>query len=159
MSPQRIIHATFSIERHYPHAPEKVFQAFADPAKKPQWFAEVEGFELKSFEMDFRILGRETCEFIHPGGPQRYREGRNDTIYMDIVENRHIVIAYIMTFGDHCMSSSQTSMEFVPDGDQTRLVFTEQAAFFDDADGPQLREDGTQWLLDRLGQKLKEWAS
>jgi uncharacterized protein YndB with AHSA1/START domain len=36
----------------------------------------------------------------------------------------------------------------------TRLLFTEQGAFFDGLDDPAQREHGTGWLLDRLGKVL-----
>ena len=51
-------HSTFVIERPYPAAPARVFAALADPAKKRRWFAEGEGFELDSFEMDFAAPAR-----------------------------------------------------------------------------------------------------
>ncbi len=35
-----VTHSTFVIERSYPTSPERVFAAFADPAKKRRWFAE-----------------------------------------------------------------------------------------------------------------------
>ena len=39
-----VTHSTFVIERSYPTTPERVFAAFADPAKKRRWLAEGEGF-------------------------------------------------------------------------------------------------------------------
>lgn len=36
----------------------------------------------------------------------------------------------------------------------TKLIFTEQAAFFEGGDGPQMREDGWRQLLERLSQEL-----
>ena len=38
-----VTHSTFSIERKYTAKPERVFAAFADPAKKRRWFGEGEG--------------------------------------------------------------------------------------------------------------------
>jgi uncharacterized protein YndB with AHSA1/START domain len=57
-------HTTFTIERKYPVTPERVFAAFADPVKKQRWFVEGDGFQMQSFEMDFRIGGRETTRFL-----------------------------------------------------------------------------------------------
>ena len=47
-------------------------------------------------------------------------------------------------------------IELQPDGDGTRLVFTEQGAFLDGFDDPGLRERGTADLLDALGASLIE---
>jgi hypothetical protein len=42
-----------------------------------------------------------------------------------------------------------------PDGEGTRLAFTEQAAFFDEADGPAVRERGWSALLESLGAEVR----
>jgi len=51
---------------------------------------------------------------------------------------------------------SLTTIEFFADGDGTRLVFTEQGAFFDGLDDPSVRESGTGKLLDALERFLAE---
>lgn len=75
-------------------------------------------------------------------------------MYRDIVPNRRIVIAYTMTLGAHRISSSHATVEFVPSGQGTDLIFTEQAAFFEGADGPKIREEGWRKLLDQLAMTL-----
>src|SRR4051812_37607948 len=50
-----LIHDTFVIVRTYPASPERVFQAFAEPAKKRRWYAET----TESYELDFREGGAE----------------------------------------------------------------------------------------------------
>jgi hypothetical protein len=52
------------------------------------------------------------------------------------------------------MSASQSTFELQADGTGTRLVFTEQAAFFAHADGPQMREQGWRSLLKHLAREL-----
>ena len=52
------------------------------------------------------------------------------------------------------MSVSLTTIELFPDGDGTRLVFTEQGAFFDDLGDAAEREHGTGKLLDGLERLL-----
>jgi hypothetical protein len=42
----------------------------------------------------------------------------------------------------------------VPAEQGTELIFTEQAAFFEGADGPQMREEGWRKLLESLAQEL-----
>lgn len=80
----------------------------------------------------------------------------NDTVFMDIVPDERIVIAYTMTIAGGRISVSQATMEFLPDGSGTRLVFTEQAAFFEGSDGPEMREQGTRELLDSMAKELGE---
>jgi uncharacterized protein YndB with AHSA1/START domain len=156
MTERSVNHATFVIDRTFPVAPTQVFAAMANPAKKRRWFVEGKGFGVDSFEMDFRVGGFERSRF-------RFSEGTplpagtpcaNDSVYLDIVPNQRIVLAYTMTVGGKCISASQSTFEFLPDGKGTRLVFTEQAAFFEGADGPKIREDGWQDLLERLAEEL-----
>jgi len=150
MEERSVTHSTFVIERFYPTAPERVFAAFSDPRKKRRWFAEGEGFAIESFTMDFRVGGREQACFRLPDG----RPCRNDTVYQNILPGRHIVIAYTMTLGDQCISSSQATFEFQSVKNETNLVFTEQAAFFAGADGPQMREAGWRKLLEQLAEEM-----
>jgi hypothetical protein len=53
------------------------------------------------------------------------------------------------------ISVSLATVELKPEGAGTRLTFTEQAAFLDGEDQPDLREQGTGSLLDALGKELR----
>jgi uncharacterized protein YndB with AHSA1/START domain len=150
MNERSVSHSTFVIERSYPTPPQRVFAAFSDPAKKRRWFAEGEKAQIESFEMDFRVGGGERSRFRFNDGPAC----TNDTIYQDILPNRRIVFAYTMTLGDHRISSSQATFEFFPTEMGTLLIFTEQGAFFEGADGPKIREEGWRQLLDQLASEL-----
>src|SRR5580658_1907829 len=68
MQEQSVIHSTFVIERSYPATPERVFAAFADPAKKRRWFVEGGHHQVEHYEMDFRIGGIELTR-------SRFKEG------------------------------------------------------------------------------------
>lgn len=55
-----------------------------------------------------------------------------------------------MTLGDKRISASLVTVEFLPTEKRTDLLFTEQGAFFEDADGPEIREEGWRKLLESL---------
>ena len=155
MTQQSVIHSTFVIERSYPTTPERVFAAFADPAKKRRWFAEGEGFAVKEFKMDFRVGGKEHSRFHIGAGPHQGTACANDTVYQDIVPNERIVSTYDMHMDETRTSVSLATVEFKPDGAQTRLIFTEQGVFFDGHDNAAERERGTRELLNNLDAALR----
>lgn len=155
-----VVHSTFSVERTYPAAPEHVFAAFSNPAKKRRWFAEGEGFVVDGYELDFRVGGSERTRFrtVTASADQKKMSGVNDTFFMDIVDDRRIVLAYTMTIDGRRISSSQATFEFTPAEAGTTLVMTEQAAFFDGADGKEMREAGWRQLLEQLGREVARTA-
>jgi uncharacterized protein YndB with AHSA1/START domain len=150
MSEYSVVHSSFSIERTYKQPPAKVFAAFADPVKKRRWFVEGEGWEIHEYTIDFRVGGREGGSFQFKDGPVV----SNDSLYTDIVPDHRIVVAYTMTVGGKRISSSLATTEFTADGKGTRLVYTEQAAFFDGADNVAQREGGCRELLEALEKEL-----
>jgi uncharacterized protein YndB with AHSA1/START domain len=151
MKERSVIHSTFVIERSYPTTPQRVFAAFSDPSKKSRWFAEGGGSVMEEFEMDFRVGGVERTRFRFNEGPAC----TNETIYQDIVPNRRVVFAYTMALGDKRISSSQATVELLPAEKGTELIFTEQGAFFEGSDGPQIREEGWRQLFGQLASELE----
>lgn len=155
MKERSVIHRTFVIERSYPTTPERVFAAFADPARKRRWVAGGESLEVEEFEMDFRVGGSDRARYrFKAGTPFEGAALTNETSYQDIVPNRRIVFAYTMTLGDQRISASLATVELLPTDKGTDLIFTEQGAFFEGADGPQIREEGWRQLLERLAKEL-----
>jgi uncharacterized protein YndB with AHSA1/START domain len=155
MEERSVTHSTFVIERSYPATPERVFAAFADPAKKRRWYAEGESHEVEEFAMDFRVGGNDRSRYrFKEGAPLKGAVLTNDASYRDIVPNRRLVIAYTMAIDDRRISASLATIEFLPAEKGTDLVFTEQGAFFEGADGPQMREGGWRKLLEQLAKEL-----
>ncbi len=149
-------HASFTIERTYPVPPATTFSAFSDEAKKRRWYAKSRDIAVEQFESDFRVGGTERATFrIGDGAPLPAGTlMTNNTVFQDIVPDRRIVLAYTMTVGDHRISASLLTFEFHAAGDGTHLVLTEQAAFFEHADGPEMRKTGQGRLLDQLAREL-----
>lgn len=156
MADPQVIHDTFSLTRRYPAAPARVFSAFADPALKRRWFAESDHHDVLAFELDFRA-----------GGLERVRYRMNETtpfpgatlesagLFLDILADRRVVLAQTMDFGDRRISAALVTFEIVGADKETELVLTHQAAFFEGADGPQLRMEGWRALMARLGAELE----
>jgi uncharacterized protein YndB with AHSA1/START domain len=147
-----ITHAQFSIERNYSCSPRQAFRGFSDPELKRQWFANPAGWPDATWELDFRVGGGEVSGGGKPDGPKMLFR----STYHEIVEGERIVFAYDLLQDDRLMSVSLTTVEFFGEEGGTRMLFTEQGAFFDGLDDPAGREHGTGWLLDRLGKVLAE---
>jgi|SRR5215471_10854262 len=142
-----VTHGTFVIEKKYPASPERVFAAFADPAKKQRW---MEG----DLEMDFRVGGSERRRSVIKSGPLAGTPITNHTTYQDIVVNRRVVFAYTMMLGEKRISASLATVELLPNGKGTDLVFTDQGAYFEGADGPKMRQDGWRKMLEELAKSV-----
>jgi uncharacterized protein YndB with AHSA1/START domain len=156
MEKQSVIHSTFVIERNYPATPERVFGAFADPAKKRRWFVESDGHEVEHYEMDFRAGGKERARFrfTKDGTPVTGMVCTNDTSYLNILPNRRVVLASTMSIGERCISASLATFEFLGSEAGTDLIFTHQGAFFEGSDSPEMREGGWRKLLEQLTQEF-----
>lgn len=143
MSERFVKHATFTVERTYNASLASVYQAWSDPEAKARWFSKAEVF-------DFRVGGREYSS----GGPPEGPIFTFDACYQEIVPEQRIVYTYTLDMGETRISASLTTIELIPVGDGTKLVFTEQGAFFDGHDTPEIREHGTGEMLDALGKSL-----
>lgn len=144
MSEHYVKHATFVVERTYPATPERVYHALADSEAKARWFSKPDIF-------DFRVGGREYSK----GGPEEGPIFTFEALYQEIVPEQRIVYTYSLDVDDTRISVSVTTIEIAAAEGGTKLIFTEQGAFFDGHDTPEIREHGTNELLDALGRSLE----
>lgn len=144
MNARFVNHATFVVERTYAAAPERVYRAWADPEAKAKWFSKPDRFE-------FRVGGREYSSGGPPGGPVF----TFDACYQELIPNERIVYTYTLDSDGTRISVSITTVELIPAKGGTKLIFTEQGAFFDGHDTPEIREHGTKEMLDALGKSLE----
>ncbi|BCK58923.1 SRPBCC family protein [Nocardia wallacei] len=145
MTENPVVHATFTIEREYPAAPDRVFAAWSDPATKARWFAGPDS----RHELDFRVGGRELAGGTHDGTELTF-----ETTYQEIVPGERIVYTSALRADDTVTTISLTSVEFVAAEEGTRLVLTEHGAYLDGHEQPDWREQGTRDQLDALGKEL-----
>jgi len=143
MKERFVKHATFVVEKTYAAPPERVYQAWADPEAKAKWFSKADIF-------DFQVGGREYSS----GGPPEGPVFVFDAVYQEIVPGQRIVYTYNLDSDGVRISVSITTIELIPVEGGTTLVFTEQGAFFDGLDTPEVREHGTNEMLDALGKTL-----
>jgi uncharacterized protein YndB with AHSA1/START domain len=155
--PTTTAHGSFIIERRYSASPERVFAAWSDAKAKRSWFAEGEGWDIKSYELDFHEGGKETSKFRlenSKGSPIGDAWIGNDTVFNEIIPNERIIYTYSMDRNGVRFSISLASVEFHAADNGTCLILTEHGAFFDGADGIKMREQGWQELLGKLDEFL-----
>lgn len=154
MSEPAVVHSTFVIERTYPQPPDRVYAAFAQPARKRRWYAEGD-HEIQQFEMEFRVGGSERFGYrFKEGHPIAGSEIANESTYQDITPENRIVTTTRMALNGKPILVAVLTLEFVPASTGTNLVFTNQATYIEWPGGPAMIEHGWRELFDRLAKEL-----
>jgi uncharacterized protein YndB with AHSA1/START domain len=157
MEQPKVIHSTFVVERSFPMPPETLFAAFADPAKARRWYAEGEGHEVEEFASDFRVGGTQTLRYkLGPLTPVAGKKINNRGQYQEIQPNRRIVTATTMDLEDRRIAAALVTVEFLPNGNGTDLILTNQGAFFESGLTPEMLEAGWRGLFDKLASELEK---
>jgi uncharacterized protein YndB with AHSA1/START domain len=153
---QAVVHSTFVIEKSYPQSPERVWAAFAQPARKRRWYAEG-AHEIQEFEMEFRVGGSERFRYrFKEGHPIAGSEIANDSTYHDIVPEKHIVMASKMSLNGKPIVVMLATLEFLRAGTGTDLILTHQGTYIEWPEGPKMLDAGWRGLFDRLGKELAQ---
>lgn len=157
-----VAHGMFTIERRYDASPDRVFHAWSDPVDFRRWFVEAPGATVYDWRHDFRVGGSSGGHYRFGG--EEADIGFNDSVFLDIVEDRRIILSYVMgreLGGERRRdSASLATIELVPDGAGTRLTYTEQGAYFGEDGGAHipLREEGCTEMLENLARQLESKA-
>lgn len=139
----------FTIERRYDARPERVFRAFTDREIKQLWMGCEHVASPVIEQLDFRIGGKE----VSRGGGEN-GEHLFEGTYLDIVDTRRFIFAFVMTVGGRKLSASIASVEILAEGDGARLIFNEQGVYFGE-DGWADREEGTAVGM----QQMADWLA
>ncbi len=155
MSEQSAIHGAFTIERVYDAQPSRVFKAWTSAEAKAAWNFCDESWRPTLHEIDFRVGGRERIRTGPAGGTVHAFDGS----FHDIVPDARIVFTYDMRLDERLISTSLVTITFAPEGNGTRMSFTEQGVFLDGYDDIAGREEGTRVGLDNLQTALLREAA
>ena len=142
-----VTNATFTIERVLNAAPARVFAAYSTLEARSAWFKAPADIETLNRDFDFRVGGVERFRARWPSG----LVSDFQAVFHDIVENERIVLVYDLFHNAEKLSVSLQTIELRPEGAGTRLLHTEQAAYFSGGvEAVQGREHGTAWHVDNL---------
>ncbi len=77
-----------------------------------------------------------------------------ESVIEDIVPNQRMVWAYRMAMDGKTFSASLATVELMKTNAGTDLFLTHQGAYFEGADGPEMRKGGWTDLLERLAKEV-----
>jgi len=148
------VHDTFVIERKFPHSRVQLYSALSEPELKARWYS-AERTGAMQFEMDFRPGGVERQHYELGSdtpfpGAVIVNEGRIE----DIRDGERIVVSSTTSFAGTRISTALITYDLADEGDGSKLTLTHQAAFYENADGPEMRRGGWEKLLDVLARSL-----
>ena len=145
------LHATLIFERDIPAAIEQVFAAFADPVARSEWGAPSDTAVVIYDEVDFREGGQDRFRCGSKANPNIHGVTR----YLDIVTNHRVVSSETIEVEGRRLCASLTTLEFVADGETTKLTKTTQLASFIGDDMVKGHETGNNASLDNLVQHFR----
>lgn len=150
MSQKKVEHGTVTVERRFRASPERVFAAWSERAQRIAWDVPGEGWVIAEHEQDFKVGGREISRF----GPAEDPRFKSVGVYLHIEPNRRILSAGTMHDGDVPMTTTLCTIETIPDGEGTRLLLTDQSAYFGEETVDD-RKGGWKQIVDNLEAYLK----
>jgi uncharacterized protein YndB with AHSA1/START domain len=153
----KVAHATCVVERSFSKPAGVVFAALSDPNKVRRWMGGSKHSELFEFSCEFREGGKQVVKYkMGPETPIAGAVITNEGRFQQIILDERIVTASTMKMGDRIFSASQVTFELVPTDKGTDLILTHQGAFFEGSDGPAMREQGWNVLMDNLVAMVNE---
>ncbi|MET3725682.1 SRPBCC domain-containing protein [Sphingomonas trueperi] len=151
-----VTHDTFQIRKICDATPPAVFSAFAFQDRKSRWYAASTAHEPLSYSFDFRPGGEEKLTArMRPGTPIAGKELCWTSTYAEIADNARIVFFQTLDVDQARVSAAVVTVEIAALGDQTEVLLTHQAVYFEGADGPAMRRMGWDFLIDTMASELQ----
>lgn len=140
MSTAAAVKPSLTIKHRFKAPPEKVYQAWIDPAKMSRWLGPPDVIKVTT-TTDVRVGGRYTIQMIVPND-----EHNVGGVYREIVPNRKLVFTW--AWRSMPERESLVTVTFTPDGDGTLLTLHHEQ-FFDEA-ARDRHEQGWKVIVPRL---------
>lgn len=143
-----LTHDTITIRRDFSIPVGEVFRAWRETGDLEAWaYPGDDRWSSRIEHHDFTIGGLKQALF-GPKGDAPYRE---ESRYLDIRYNRHIINSERILSGDgRLISTSLVSIEFVETSDGCELLVSDQITLLDEADTSEQRRAGWNEVLERL---------
>jgi uncharacterized protein YndB with AHSA1/START domain len=110
--------------------PSQVFAAFAEPEMRRKWFRQPGDPARQTYRLDFRTGGSEIATAVFaPLEAEEHIEYAST--FWDIVPDQRIVLSYAVRLDDVVRWAALRTIILAPDGDGTRLEWTEQYTFLE----------------------------
>lgn len=133
---------------------EKLFSAFIDPVIKRAWYADgahADTHDTLQYALDPDVGGKEVLRIaLNDKTPVPGLEIEMVGECVARIDNALLVYASRMIAHGSVVSITNETFEFMTDGAGARLRLTQQGAYLDGSDGPELRRHGHEQLLSGL---------
>jgi len=142
-----LTHDTIRLNRAFDAPVSRVFAAWVQTEALEDWCTPGDdNWSSHVRAHDFRVGGEKTITF-GPTGETPYVEQSH---YLDIAADRHIINSERILRGEELISVSKIILEFAGAGTGCRLSVTDQITLLTDGDSPEQRRTGWGEVLDRL---------
>lgn len=152
MAETKVVHATDQVRKLFYRPVESVFAALSKREQLRSWYDHGSASDVLDVELDFAVGGKKRVTYqFRQGTPMAGKVLVNEERFMNIVPNQRIVASSVMTMDGQPFSVSLVTFELASSGPGSELQVTHQDAFFENADGPEMRQAGWTGLMEWLG--------
>lgn len=151
----RIVHDSFTLERHYDASPAQIFAAWEDVEGRTHWQKPADHLHFVFDSADFRVGGCDVSR-CWADGEEEYRAV---AYYQNIVPGRRIVMSETVSRGAETLSNALATVEIDPAGDGAHMRLTLQIAGEEGSDIFAGYREGWGALIDNLAVHLAREAT